>query len=108
MRSDIATYLQQGPEGKFYYRMVDTVLSRDKNWTQWKAESCPEIQRPSVSAEDFIVARKGAQKACATKRLKATPLGSLNLSFLSEVGNGDGLNKLTDPERSVFPEMIFE
>ena len=101
MRSEIATYLQQGPEGKFYYRMVDTVLSRDKNWTHWKAESCPKIQRPPVSAEEFVDARKGAQKACTTKRLKANPLGSLNLNFLSEVGNGDGLKKLSDSERLV-------
>ena len=99
MRSDVATYLQQGPEGKFYYRMVDTVLSRDKNWTQWKAESCPDIQRQSVSAEEFVEARKGAQKACASKRLKANPLGSVNLNFLSESGTGDGLKKLMDPER---------
>ncbi|KAL8789236.1 MAG: hypothetical protein Q9195_006945 [Heterodermia aff. obscurata] len=104
MRSDIATYLQQGPEGKFYYRMVDTVLSRDKNWTHWKAESCPKIQRPPVSAQDFVDARKGAQKACATKRLKANPLGSLNLGFLSE-GSGDGLKKLSDSERYSVPSV---
>lgn len=99
MRSDIATYLQQGPEGKFYYRMVDTVLSRDKNWVRWKAEGCPPIERPVVSAEDFVNARNGAQKACANRRLRATPMGSLDLKFLSDAESLDGLEKLKDPER---------
>lgn len=98
-RSDIATYLQQGPEGKFYYRMVDTVLARDKNWVRWKAEGCPPIERPAVSAEDFINARSGAHKACANKRLRPTPMGSLDLKFLSDAESLDGLEKLKNPER---------
>ena len=99
MRAEIATYLQQGPEGKFYYRMVDTVLSRDKNWVHWKAENCPPIQREPVSAEDFSEAEKGAQKACANKRLRATPMGALDLKFLSDGGNSGVMEKLKDPER---------
>lgn len=99
MRSEIAIYLQQGPEGKFYYRMVDTVLSRDKNWVHWKAEGCPPIQRDPVSAGDYSEAEKGTQKACANKRLRATPMGSLDLRFLSDGGDTDGMEKLKDPER---------
>ena len=99
MRGEIAAYLQQGPEGKFYYRMVDTVLSRDKNWVHWKAEGCPPIQCDPVSAGDFSEAEKGAQKACANKRLRATPVGSLDLKFLSDGGDAGGMEKLKDPER---------
>jgi len=99
MRNSIATYLQDGPEGKFYYRMVDTVLSRDKNWVHWKAESCPPIERQPVSAEDFAEAKKGAQKACTNKRLRPMPMGSLDLKFLSDGGDTDGLEKLKDPAR---------
>ena len=99
MKSDIATYLQQGPEGKFYYRMIDTVLTRDKNWTHWKADNCPLIERPSLPAEHVVEAQKGAQKVCANKKLKATPLGSLDLNFLSDAHHGDGFLPLTDPER---------
>lgn len=105
MRSEIATYLQQGPEGKFYYRMVDTVLSRDKNWVHWKAEGCPPIQRGPVSAEDFSEAEKGTQKACANKRLRATPMGSLDLKFLSDGGDADGIEKLKDVERYTIPTV---
>lgn len=102
-RADIAVYLMQGPEGKFYYRMVDTVLSRDKNWTYWKVESCPPIARPPVTAEEFSTAMKGAQKTCANKRLKATPLGTLDLRFLNQTGGDDGIEKLKDTERYSIP-----
>lgn len=101
MRNDIAIYLQQGPEGKFYYRMVDTVLSRDKNWVHWKAEGCPPIERDSVSAEDFAEAETGARGACANKRLRPTPLGSLDLKFLSEDSDMNVMEKLKNPERLV-------
>jgi len=103
MRNDIATYLQQGPEGKFYYRMVDTVVSRDKNWVHWKAEGCPPIQREPVSAEEFVEAGKGTAKACANKRIRAIPMGTLDLSFLSDGGDTNGMEQLKDPERYAIP-----
>lgn len=99
MKSDIAAYLQQGPEGKFYYRMIDTVLTRDKNWTHWKAEGCLPIERTSVPAEDFSEAQKGAQRAYTNKRLRSTPMGSLDLNFLSDAGSEDGFRQLARPER---------
>ncbi|MCJ1431102.1 hypothetical protein MMC27_000453 [Xylographa pallens] len=104
MRLDIANYLQQGPEGKFYYRMVDTVLLRDKNWVRWKAENCPPFQRLSLSPDDFVMARNGAQKACTNKRLRAMPLGSLDLGFLSDVETMDGMEKFKDPARYAIPD----
>lgn len=100
MRNSIATYLQEGPEGKFYYRMVDTVLSRDKNWVHWKAEGCPLIERNPVSADDFAEAEKGAQKACTNKRLRPMPMGSLDLRFLSDGGDTEGMETLKHSERS--------
>ncbi|KAL9615307.1 MAG: hypothetical protein Q9167_000278 [Letrouitia subvulpina] len=105
MRAEIASYLQQGPEGKFYYRMVDTVLSRDKNWVQWKAEGCPPIGRDTLSVEDFEESKKGARKAFAPRRLRATPMGTLDLSFLTETGDHDRLEKLNQPERSSIPTI---
>ncbi|MCJ1271694.1 hypothetical protein MMC22_011599 [Lobaria immixta] len=102
-RSEITTYLQHGAEGKFYYRMVDTVLSRDKNWAHWKAEGCPLIERVPVSAEEFVMAQTGAQKTCTNKKLRATPLGSLDLKFLSDGDNADGLEKLKHPDRYSIP-----
>lgn len=99
MRLEIANYLADGLEGKFYFRMVDTVLARDKNWAHWKADGCPLIARPPISADDFANAQNGVKRACTNKRLRATPVGSLDLSFLSDSANVDGLEKLKHPDR---------
>ncbi|KAH7046035.1 THO complex, subunit THOC1 [Macrophomina phaseolina] len=102
-RTAITTYLQLLPDGKFYYRMVDTVLSRDKNWVRWKMESCPPIAKPPVAPSEFQEAKQGAQRACANKRLKATPPGSLNLSFLSDAAMSGGLQGLKESSRYTIP-----
>ncbi|KAL9130352.1 MAG: hypothetical protein Q9217_001454 [Psora testacea] len=105
VRNDIATYLQQGPEGKFYYRMVDTVLSRDKNWVHWKAEGCPPIARDPVSAQDFAEAEESAQKACSNKRIRPIAMGTLDLKFLSEGSGVDGMEKLKHRDRYTIPTL---
>lgn len=103
----MASYLQEGPEGKFYYRMVDTVLTRDHNWVRWKSESCPEISRPPVSAADFLETQKASTRIFANKRLRPVPMGALDVSFLDETKAG-GLEALKQPERYVyFPLSLF-
>ncbi|KAK6811414.1 hypothetical protein RU639_012850 [Aspergillus parasiticus] len=103
MRKAIEEYLQEGVGGKFYYRMVDTVLSRDKNWVRWKAEGCPLIERPPVSVSDYLGAREHATKVYANKRLRSSPMGSLNLNFLSEGESLAGLERLKEPQRFTVP-----
>ena len=99
-RATVTSYLQEGQDGKFYFRMVDTVLLRDKNWVRWKAEGCPLIKRPPICAEDISGARSTTTRICAPKRLRATPLGSLDLNFLSsEAEPNQELEKLTASER---------
>ncbi|KAI9764697.1 MAG: hypothetical protein M1840_008089 [Geoglossum simile] len=103
-RSSVASYLQQGPEGKFYYRMVDTVLSRDKNWVRWKAENCQSFERPPFSAQELIGAKGNAQKAYADRRIRTTPLGTLDLNFLSDAECANGLDKLKRTDRYNIPD----
>lgn len=85
-RSAIATYLQQGNsnEGRSYYRMVDMVLSRDKNWVRWKAESCPSISRPPVDVQAHLSAQKTLAELTTKKPLPPPP-GATDLDFLSKV-----------------------
>lgn len=103
MRRAIEEYLQEGVGGKFYYRMVDTVLSRDKNWMRWKAEGCPPIERPPVSMTEYLESREQAMKVFANKRLRPSPMGSLDLKFLGEGESVANLERLKDPERYVVP-----
>ncbi|KAJ5161461.1 hypothetical protein N7492_006853 [Penicillium capsulatum] len=102
-RKSIEEYLQLGGTGKFYYRMVDTVLSRDKNWVRWKAEGCPPIEQPAVSATDFATARENATKAYANKRLRAAPMGSLDLNFLSDIEALANVERLKEADRYSVP-----
>ena len=91
-KASIAGYLQQGNgnEGKFYYRMVDTVLSRDKNWVRWKADSCPSIDRPQVKIEEYLDALQTLKKTC-TKHPLPPPPGAAELDFLSKNMSLDSL-----------------
>lgn len=107
-KASIASYLQQGNgnEGKFYYRMVDTVLSRDKNWVRWKADSCPSIDRPPVKVEEYLDAQEKLKRLCTKHPLPAPP-GAAELGFLSQNLSLDSLKnqiKLQIPS----PESFYK
>lgn len=87
--------------------MVDTVLSRDKNWVRWKVENCPPIEKPAIKEEDHLQARENAVKVYASKRLRPAPMGSLDLKFLSEGDSISSLEQLKQPDRLVFFIFIF-
>ncbi|KKY17487.1 putative nuclear matrix protein [Phaeomoniella chlamydospora] len=103
----VAEYLQQSTSnGKFYYRMVDTVLSRDKNWVRWKAENCPEIQRAPVSIQQQLTAEASVEKYCQTTDLPR-PMGALNFGFLTKDSGLEGL-KDTDHFRIPSSESFYQ
>jgi THO complex subunit 1 len=85
--------------------MVETVSSRDKNWVRWKIESCPSIEKPSISPDEHVTAKNAVKKASAQKRLRAQPMGSLNLSFLMDTDGAKGMEKLKDPSRYRIPPL---
>ncbi|KAK9851215.1 hypothetical protein MYU51_010909 [Penicillium brevicompactum] len=103
IRKRIEGYLQDGPGGKFYYRMVDTVLSRDKNWARWKAEGCPLIEKPAISSEEYTASRENAVKVYANKRLRPSPMGSLDLKFLSDSESLAKIERLKESDRYGVP-----
>ncbi|EFQ93789.1 hypothetical protein CFE70_010032 [Pyrenophora teres f. teres 0-1] len=104
IKTAIVNYLQEGPDGKFYYRMVDTVLSRDKNWVRWKMENCQPFTRDRVATTDFQQAKSGAQKAVVSK--KATrPMGvPSTLDFLYNNEAEKGLLQLRQRDRFNVPK----
>lgn len=104
-KKSIADYLKQGHDGPFFYRMVETVLSRDKHWVRWKIESCPSIERPAVTPEEYLSAKATAKKITTNKRLRPKPMGSLELGFLSEADGIIGMERLKDPSRYSLPPL---
>lgn len=106
-RATIATYLQQqgnGNEGKFYYRMVDTVLSRDKNWVRWKAENCTPISIPPVNVATHVEAQNNLKRICRVQPLPI-PAGANNLAFLAR---SESMEALKDPNNRPRPPSIEE
>ncbi|KAK0100005.1 hypothetical protein ONS95_013177 [Cadophora gregata] len=103
MKRSIAEYLKQGNEGPYFYRMVETVLSRDKNWARWKIVNCPSIAYPPIAADEYASSKLSARKATTNKKLRPNPLGSLDLKFLSETASRGGLARLKDPARYQLP-----
>lgn len=101
IKNAIANYLQEGPDGKFYYRMVDTVLSRDKNWVRWKMENCQPFTRDRVPTTDLQQAKTGAQKAVVSKKA-ARPMGVPSMfDFLYNNEAEKGLSQLRQSDRYV-------
>jgi THO complex subunit 1 len=103
-RHTIKQSLQSTVDGRFYDRMVETVLARDKNWVRWKVESCPSIVRDAVSAEQELEARRGAKQYTRPRRIPEKPMGAMDWSFLVET-DGGGLEALKDQSRFGAPSM---
>ncbi|KAK5731553.1 hypothetical protein LTR17_011258 [Elasticomyces elasticus] len=106
-RSAIAEFLKTVPtieDGRFYHRMVETVLARDKNWVRWKVESCPSIVRDPISTEQIMEARKGAKDATRIRRVPEKMANGIDLSFLDE-GQGGELDALKDRKRFAEPSV---
>lgn len=105
MKHAIADYLKNGSDGAYFYRMVETVLSRDKNWVRWKIENCPSIELPPLSPETFVEAKTSTSKLAATKKIRPAPMGSLDLSFLEEEDEEEAWAKIKDPSRWARPDL---
>ncbi|KAG4438123.1 hypothetical protein IFR05_006403 [Cadophora sp. M221] len=105
MKKSIAEYLRQGSEGPYFYRMVESVLSRDKNWARWKIVNCPSIANHAITAEEYAASKASARKATTNKKLRPNPIGSLDLKFLAETDSRGGLDRLKDPERYQLPPV---
>ncbi|CAI6340290.1 unnamed protein product [Periconia digitata] len=99
IKMSIANYLQDGPDGKFYYRMVDTVLSRDKNWVRWKMANCKSFQRTKVPTKDYVDSKSGAQRAVGNKKAPKPGRTSSSLQFLSNTDVHNGLSPLRHNEK---------
>jgi THO complex subunit 1 len=79
------------------------VLSRDKNWVRWKAEGCPLIERPAISVAEYKTSREHATKAYANKRIRPSPMGSLDLKFLADSEALANIERLKQPDRYSVP-----
>lgn len=105
-KASIADYLKRDSDGPFFHRMVDSVLSRDKNWVAWKIESCPPIQLLAIQPEAYLGSKKTLKKITQKKRMRPTPMGSLDLRFLEQADPVVNMERLKNPGRYELPSLI--
>ena len=105
VKTAIANYLQEGPDGKFYYRMVDTVLSRDKNWVRWKMENCQPFTRQKVDTVNFLASKSDAVRAVAKKRPNDPAGVPGSLDFLYNTEAEKGLSQLRRRDRYALHQL---
>ncbi|KAF2444666.1 nuclear matrix protein [Karstenula rhodostoma CBS 690.94] len=103
IKTAIANYLQDGPDGKFYYRVVDTVLSRDKNWVRWKMDRCQSFTRQKVPAKIFLDSKGGAIAAVTSKKDRKPAGVPPALRFLATAEPGKGLAQLRQRGKFIKP-----
>ena len=84
--------------------MVDSILSRDKNWVRWKLEGCPAIQLPGVSADTFA-SSKATIASNTKKRPRPSQPGSMNLDFLQKPDPESMWEKYKDQKRYKVPDL---
>ncbi|KAI0802539.1 THO complex subunit 1 transcription elongation factor-domain-containing protein [Xylaria sp. FL0064] len=104
MKERITSYIQADSDGFFFFRVVESVISRDKGWVRWKVENCAPIERPSVSPAEFNDAKAGAKRLATSRRPKAG-IHSLSLAFMDEHDDSQSLEKLKDPTRWKLPDL---
>ncbi|CAK7563701.1 MAG: hypothetical protein SEPTF4163_001576 [Sporothrix epigloea] len=102
MKHDLTEHIKNGnSDGPYFLRMVDTILARDKNWVRWKVESCPSIELPAVSADEFVAAADSAERVFQPRRRRSTSImGSFSLDFLDDEDPDEALAELKKPSRS--------
>ena len=105
VKTATANYLQEGPDGKFYYRMVDTVLSRDKNWVRWKMENCQPFTRQKVDTVNFLTSKSDAVRAVAKKRPMDPARVPGSLDFLYNTEAEKGLSQLRRRDRYALHQL---
>ncbi|KAI0010273.1 THO complex subunit 1 transcription elongation factor-domain-containing protein [Xylariaceae sp. FL0662B] len=105
MKERITAYIQADSDGYFFFRVVESVISRDKGWVRWKVESCPPIMRDPLSPNDFNEAKASARRVATNKRLRTTPMGALPLDFLKEEDFETAMERLKDPARWKLPDL---
>ncbi|KAI0526468.1 THO complex subunit 1 transcription elongation factor-domain-containing protein [Xylaria bambusicola] len=104
MKDRITSYIQADSDGFFFFRVVESVISRDKGWVRWKVENCPPIERPSVSPVEFNEAKAGAKRLATSRRPKAG-MNSLSLAFMDERDDNQSLERLKDPAKWRLPDL---
>lgn len=81
-------------------RLVETILTRDKNWVQWKAENCQSFERIPVPVDEVEHSIEQAMKFCTAAKPYAHRMGAPALGRLwRDAGKNPGMKGLRQAYR---------
>jgi len=90
-------------------RLVETILTRDKNWVQWKAENCLSFEKKPVPEDEVKRRMDHAMEICRPTRPYQHAMGAPALAKLwREAGRSPGMEGLKRKERwahSIFSRL---
>lgn len=103
-KQKISDYLQPNLEGRLFFRSIETILNRDKNWVRWKMESCPSFLLDPLPAEKFSDITEKVKELCRPTKPYEFEMGTPALSRLWREGaKSSGLEALQVKERFTVP-----
>ena len=89
-------------------RLVETILTRDKNWVQWKAENCLSFEKKPVPEDEIKRSIGRAMDICRPTRPYPHAMGAPALAKLwREAGKSPGMEGLKRKERWVYFIFLF-
>lgn len=81
-------------------RLVETILTRDKNWVQWKAENCLSFEKKPVPEGEVKQSMDLAIEICRPTRPYSHAMGAPALAKLwREASKSPGMEGLKRKER---------
>lgn len=81
-------------------RLVETILTRDKNWVQWKAENCLSFEKTPVPEDEVKQSLDHAMELCKQTKPYPHAMGAPALGRLwREASKHPGLEGLKRKER---------
>lgn len=81
-------------------RLVETILTRDKNWVQWKAENCLSFEKKPVPEDEVKQSMDRAMEVCRPTKGYPHAMGAPALGRLwREANKNPGMDGLKRKER---------
>lgn len=81
-------------------RLINTVLTREQNWVQWKAEGCHPFDKSPLAPAEFLSSKTGAASHCQGARPYPFVMGTPSLSRLwQDTGKHLQIDDLMDEQR---------
>ncbi|KAA8910679.1 THO complex, subunit THOC1 [Sphaerosporella brunnea] len=105
-KDQISLSLQPNTIGRLFMRLINTVLTREQNWVQWKVEGCHGFDLAPLPSSEFQDAKSKAVNHCKAERPFPYVMGTPTLNRLwQDTGKHLQIDDLEDEDRRRVPSI---